>query len=521
MFARFVITMAALLVSCYSFSTTISSDNATQIEQQGAVQQLSIEKMIHYPKVIDQLYQSTNYRLNWQNESDVKQLIFQLNLVALAGVTREFDNQVHRINQISRQGDNLDFDLVMTDSLLMYLSYLEQLPRQGVNWLFANNSQVTLPPPSIETLSVLSNELTVGKLSNFLTSLHSPLQTHADFNTAFTSLTQHSYYRYPLYLQPESLKVGDPMKNKDWLVKRIAVAGVDVSYVDMDTPWYDDNLELAVKEFQRIHGLQQDGVIGPNTLRWINFSPKQRLHLLALNAERSRIWAKERDNVVFVNVPGYEVTYWHNGRPLFESKVVVGKSDRKTPIMTVTMESVILNPTWNVPWKIMVKDILPKVKRNPMYLVNHNIDIIRSWVSPEVIDPTTINWAEVNPETFPYRMRQASGAKNALGLYKFNMPNPQAIYMHDTPSKYLFDRDRRAFSSGCVRVENADELAELLFRSQGLEDRFEKKRESAFHSNTTVPLGERIRVHFIYQTAWLEEGVLNYRDDIYSYDNKG
>ncbi len=523
MFAR-LLTITALLVPFCSFSTTISLDNASQTEQEGAVQQLSIGKMIHYPRVIDQLYQSTSYRLNWQNESDVEQFMFQLSLVALADVTREFDNQVQRINHIRWQGDSLDFDLVMTDSLLMYLSYLEQLPHQGVNWLFANKAKVALPAPSIETLSVLSNELTVGKLSNFLASLRSPLQRHAGFKSAYSSLIKHEQHHYPLYLQSGILRVGDPIKNKALLVERIAIVGVDVSYVEMETPWYDEDLELAIKEFQRIHGLKEDGIIGPNTLRWINFSPKQRLHLLALNAERSRIWAKERDNVVFVNVPGYQVTYWHNGRPLFESKVVVGKISRKTPIMTVNMKSVILNPTWNVPWKIMVEDILPKVKRDPMYLIHQNIEIIHSWQSPEVIDPTTIDWAEVNPETFPYRMRQGSGVKNALGLYKFYMPNAQAIYMHDTPSKYLFNRDKRAFSSGCVRVENADQLAELLFRTQGLEERFARKRETAYssyRSNTSVPLGEQIPVHFIYQTAWLEEGVLNYRDDIYSYDKKG
>ncbi len=511
--------MTALLVPFCSFSTPVSLDNASQTEQKGAVQQLSIEKLIHYPRVIDQLYQATNYRLNWQNDSDVEQFIFQLNLVALADVSKEFDNQVHRINQIRWQGDTLDFDLVMTDSLLMYLSYLEQLPVQGVNWLFANKNKVMLPPPSIETLSVLSNELTVGKLGKFLASLRSPLQTDNDFNAAFSSLTQHTQYQYPLYHQAGLVRFGDPIQNKSSLVERIAIVGVNVSYVDLETPRYDRDLELAVKEFQRIHGLKQDGVIGPNTLRWINFSPRQRLHLLALNSERSRIWAKERDNVVFVNVPGYQVTYWHDGQPMFESKVVVGKSSRKTPIMTVNMESVILNPTWNVPWKIMVKDIIPKVKRNPMYLVHNNIQIIRSWTSREVIDPSTINWAMVNPRTFPYRMRQASGARNALGLYKFNMPNAQAIYLHDTPSKNLFQQDRRAFSSGCVRVENADQLAEVLFKTQGLEERFAKKRQSAYRSNTSVPLGERVPVHIIYQTAWLEGGTLNYRDDIYSYDN--
>ncbi|WP_182033783.1 L,D-transpeptidase family protein [Vibrio diabolicus] len=512
--------MTALMVPFFSFSTVVSLEASAQTEQEGAVQKLSVEKMIHYPEVIDQLYQSTNYRLNWENESDIEQFLFQVNLVALAGVTDEFENQLHRINQVRWQGDNLDFDLVMTDSLLMYLSYLEQLPEEGINWLFANKAHVILPAPSIDTLSVLSNEITVGKLSQFLASLRSPLQTDEAFYSAYSSLSEHAQYQYPIYEQTGLARVGDQLENKPLLIERMEVVGVDVSYLDITTQQYDEELELAVKEFQRIHGLKEDGVIGPNTIRWINFSPQERLHLLALNSERSRIWSKDRDNVVFVNVPGYEVTYWHDGKPLFESKVVVGRASRKTPIMSGTLDSVILNPTWNVPWTIMVKDIIPKVKRNPMYLINHNIQIIRSWTSNEIIDPTTINWATVNPRTFPYRMRQASGLHNALGLYKFNMPNPQAIYLHDTPSKNLFERDRRAFSSGCVRVEHADQLAELLFKTQGLEERLAKKRESTRRSNTSVPLGERIQVHIIYQTAWLEEGTLYYRDDIYKYDHR-
>ncbi|WP_045403000.1 L,D-transpeptidase family protein [Vibrio campbellii] len=519
--ARFLM-ITALLVPFCSFSTVVSLDASAQTEQEGAVEKLSVEKMIHYPEVIDQLYQSTNYRLNWENEDDVAQLIFQMELVTLADVTQEFDNQLRRIEQVREQGDQLDFDLVMTDSLLMYLSYLEQVPEEGINWLFANKVHVKFPAPSIETLSLLSNEITVGKLDQFLTELRSPLQMDESFNTAFSSLSTYAKFEFPLYQQDQRLaRAGDELFDKSSLIARMQIVGVEVGHLDTETTLYDENLELAVMEFQRIHGLKQDGIIGPNTLRWINFSPQQRLHSLALNAERSRIWSKERDNVVFVNVPGYEVTYWHDGQPLFESKVVVGKASRKTPIMTGTMDSVILNPTWNVPWKIMVKDIIPKVKRNPMYLMEHNIQIIRSWTSREIIDPTTINWATVNPRTFPYRMRQSSGSHNALGLYKFNMPNPQAIYLHDTPSKNLFNQDRRAFSSGCVRVEHADQLAELLFKTQGLEERLAKKRQSGRRSNTSVPLTERIQVHIIYQTAWLEEGTLYYRDDIYQYDHQG
>ena len=518
MIARFLM-ITALLVPFCSFSTVVSLDASAQTEQEGAVEKLSVEKIIHYPEVIDQLYQSTNYRLNWENEDDVAQLIFQMELVSLADVTQEFDNQLRRIEQVREQGDELDFDLVMTDSLLMYLSYLEQVPVEGINWLFANKVHVKFPAPSIETLSLLSNEITVGKLDQFLTDLRSPLQMDESFNTAFSSLSTYAKFEFPLYQQDQRLaRVGDELFNKSSLIARMQIVGVEVGHLDTETTLYDENLELAVMEFQRIHGLKQDGIIGPNTLRWINFSPQQRLHSLALNAERSRIWSKERDNVVFVNVPGYEVTYWHDGQPLFESKVVVGKASRKTPIMTSTMDSVILNPTWNVPWKIMVKDILPKVRADESYLASNNFRVIDGWRTMETIDPELIDWQSINFNSFPYRMRQEAGSRNALGLYKFNTPNNRAIYLHDTPSKGLFNDDFRAYSSGCIRVEHAEELAELLFATKV---RKAPQQDGSLGPNTKVRLKKRIPVHIIYQTVLFEEEGIQYRGDVYQYDKEG
>lgn len=520
MFARILLT-TALMVPFFSFSTVVSQNATADTEQTGAVAQLSIEKMIHYPEVVDRLYQSTSYRLNWEDEDIAQQFLFQLQVLSLAEVSPVFQDQIRRVAYVEAEGDALDYDLVMTDTLLMYLSYLEQVQEHGLQWLFGQTEDVSLPEPSIEVLTALSTEITIGKLEQFLINLSSPLQSDPAFNQSFYSLRDYAKLDYPTYQQQGLARVGDVLENKPILLERMQVVGIDVDDLLYSGPQFDEELEMAIKAFQKIHGLKQDGIIGPNTIRWVNFSPEQRLHLLALNSERSRLWAKERDNVVFVNVPGYEVTYWHNGEALFESKVVVGRTTRKTPIMTGTLDSVILNPTWNVPWKIMVKDIIPKVKKNPMYLLEQNIQIIRSWDSSEIIDPTTIHWASVNPRSFPYRMRQSSGSHNALGLYKFNMPNPQAIYLHDTPSKNLFQEDRRAFSSGCVRVENAEQLAELLFKTQGLEERLEKKRESGREANTSVPLSERIQVHIIYQTAWLEGGTLYYRDDIYQYDHQG
>lgn len=217
-----------------------------------------------------------------------------------------------------------------------------------------------------------------------------------------------------------------------------------------------------------MHGLQTDGVIGPQTMKWLNTSVTERLALLALNAERIRLWPTQQDSMIVVNVPGFDMKYWDAGREVFESKVVVGKTTRPTPVMNTKLDSLIINPTWNVPHKIMVEDILPMVKRDSEYLANHHMEIIRGWSDPEVIDPALIDWEAVEPETFPYRLRQQAGVQNALGTYKFNTPNSRAIYLHDTPSKHLFNNASRAFSSGCIRVENAEKFAQTLLANQGI-----------------------------------------------------
>ncbi|GAD75324.1 L,D-transpeptidase [Vibrio azureus] len=540
-----------------------ASDDSFKAEAKGAVASLAVEKRIHFPSLVDELYQNTNYQLHWVNEKSVEALMSQMQQVAFAGVTSEFAHQRQRIEQVRRRGDSSDIDLVMTDSLLMYLSYLEQLPEHGKEWLFSNKVEAFLPPVGQDMFNRLSNALNNGELNQFLASLKSPLQQEPVFQTTVSDLIEQSQQDIPLYTQKGLLKVGDELLERDKLIQRLAIVGIDVTEPskgveasghpgtdqvteieelsldvqelhtdasdtnpdasdtnasDNQASTYDEVLQSAVKDFQKMHGLKTDGVIGPKTLSWLNASPQQRLHSLALNSERSRIWSKDRNNTVFVNIPSYGVTYWHDGSPVFQSKVIVGRESRKTPIMTGTINSVILNPTWNVPRKIMVKDIIPKVQNNPMYLIKQNIQVIRSWESSAAIDPSTINWATVNPNTFPYRMRQSSGNHNALGLYKFNMPNPQAIYLHDTPSKGLFNTDRRAYSSGCVRVEYADKLAELLFKSQGLEARLAKKRRSGRRANNWVQLNELVQVHIIYQTVLIEDGELSYRDDIYHYD---
>ena len=181
------------------------------------------------------------------------------------------------------------------------------------------------------------------------------------------------------------------------------------------------------------------------------------------------------------------------------------------------MDSIVLNPTWNVPPKIMREDLIPQQKSNPSYLLSKGIDVIAGWTKITPIAVESIDWNSVKAKTFPYRMRQQSGDKNALGRYKFNTPNRRAIYLHDTPSKSLFNKDVRAFSSGCVRVEKASELANILMvREPGQQS----IQPDELGVNEKLKLKRRIPVELIYKTAWIEDGKMHFRTDIYGYDAK-
>jgi L,D-transpeptidase YcbB len=276
----------------------------------------------------------------------------------------------------------------------------------------------------------------------------------------------------------------------------------------------------AIKRFQQRHGLKADGVIGPLTQQWLALSQHERIRLLALNAQRLRLWSFRPNTGIVVNIPSYYMNLWLNGKKMLGSKVIVGRPSRQTPMIDSMLKSVVFNPYWNVPNSIMKKDIMPKVRLNRHYLSLHNYEVIKSWQSSQKISVNTIPYDFLLPNKFPYRLRQKPGISNALGLFKFNFPNNQSIYLHDTSSPILFKKHDRALSSGCIRVEEAKALARVLLAYSG---RSSKKFNSLSNTNKTRTIllgnGKNVPVDLIYQTAWVDEsGLVHHRSDIYKFD---
>ena len=281
---------------------------------------------------------------------------------------------------------------------------------------------------------------------------------------------------------------------------------------------YDNELVEAVKRFQAWQGLGADGAIGPATRDWLNVTPAQRAGVLALNIQRLRLLPTELSTGIMVNIPAYSLVYYQNGNQVLDSRVIVGRPDRKTPMMSSALNNVVVNPPWNVPPTLARKDILPKVRNDPGYLESHGYTVMRGWNSREAIDPWQVDWSTITASNLPFRFQQAPGPRNSLGRYKFNMPSSEAIYLHDTPNHNLFKRDTRALSSGCVRVNKASDLANMLLQDAGWND---KRISDALKQGDTryVNIRQSIPVNLYYLTAFVgADGRTQYRTDIYNYD---
>lgn len=558
---------AAIIAALPGTSHSVMSVAASQHQIQQA---FSPSEQPFYLPGLAGIYASRNMAPLWQDREAVQAFQQQLAEVALSGVQPQFTRWVERLTNPEIKG--LARDIVLSDAMLGYLQFVANVPTQGETWLYSN-VPYKLTMPSVAAINQWQNAVNGGGSRSFVVSLAPQHPQYAPMHSALKALlTDHrpwpqlrdsgtlrpgqisndvpalreilqrtgmltaathsstptpaddavptapvpvSQSNQPIAVSPSAASVNDLSAQApaatDNVVASATPAGDNV---------YDDALVEGVKRFQHWQGLADDGAIGPRTREWLNVSPQMRASLLALNIQRLRLLPDDMHNGIMVNIPNYSLTYYNNGATILSSRVIVGRPDRKTPLMRSALNNVVLNPPWNVPTTLVRQDIVPKVKQDPGYLYKHGYTLLSGWsADAEVIDPSMIDWHMVSAASFPYRIRQAPGAMNSLGRYKFNMPSSDAIYLHDTPNHGLFQRDIRALSSGCVRVNKASELADLLLQDVGWND--SRISDTLKQGDTRyVPIRHRIPVNLYYLTAWVAaDGQPQYRTDIYNYDN--
>jgi len=279
---------------------------------------------------------------------------------------------------------------------------------------------------------------------------------------------------------------------------------------------FDEAIDAAVRAFQRRHGLIEDGIVGPSTLRELNVPVATRIDQLRVNLERVR-WIAHAlpETYVAVNIPAAKVYLVRDGALLHEARAIVGRTSTPTPTFEASMRYIELNPTWTVPAGI-VGEILDEIRGDPAYLRRMDMRVLDRSGRP--VDPDPAQLLRYSARDFPYVFRQEPGPLNPLGSIKFVFPNRYNVYLHDTPSKQLFEREQRTFSHGCIRIEDPFRLAELI-----LDDPVRWNRSqllaAAEAGTRTITLADPLPVVIFYWTATSDgEGELNFYRDVYGRD---
>ena len=281
---------------------------------------------------------------------------------------------------------------------------------------------------------------------------------------------------------------------------------------------YTRELADAVRRFQKRNGMEANGVLGASTVRLLNIPVERRIDQIRINLERYRWFLSELEpTYVMVNIPDFSLHYVENGHLNWVSRVIVGQPARKTPIFKADMQYIIFNPQWVIPPTILAKDALPGIRKNTSYLSHKRLSVIDR--NGDIVDPETVNWSQYTSTNFPYRLQQSSGDQGSLGRVKFMLPNKHIVYLHDTPHKELFKKSTRAFSSGCIRVQNPLELAGLVLQDSVKWSRERINAVVGSNKTKTVFLPKRIPVFILYLTAYPEGEDILFRDDVYNRDN--
>lgn len=301
------------------------------------------------------------------------------------------------------------------------------------------------------------------------------------------------------------------------VLARLLIASGDLDPDGKEFVEYDDELQAAVLRFQSRHGLEPDALVGRATLRAMNVSAKQRVNQIRLTLDRLRqVLEKRRMDFVLINIPAFEMHLIRAGETVWSSKVVVGETEAETPLFEATMRSVVLNPTWTVPHSIASEELLPKIQNDLDFLSRGGYELRDREGSS--VDLTNVDWSSLNKNNFPYTLVQQSGPGNELGRVKFLFPNQYGVCMHDTPSKYLFEKYSRAFSHGCIRLDQPiDFAAELLNEEGWSREQIDAQLEST--ETRSVALTEPLPVVITYLTTAVDEaGTVYFYHDIYGKD---
>ena len=372
-----------------------------------------------------------------------------------------------------------------------------------------------------DVIKSLESILKFGNLTYFMKKLAPPHKEYARLKKALKKYRAIRAQGGWPYIDPgKTLKLGLKNSQVELLRRRLHISE-DLKVKHQGEDFFDTDTETAVKHFQRRHGYYPDGVVGEKTFKGLNTSVEKRIRQVELNLERWR-WLPHDlgERHIRVNIAAFHLQVVEKNHIVMQMRVVVGKPYTETPVFSELMTYLVLNPSWHIPHTIAVQRILPEIKKNPSYLKKENITVLSGW-NPDSfeVDATTIDWSKITAKNFTFHLKQEPGTDNTLGRIKFMFPNDYNIYLHDTPTKELFNETIRSFSAGCIRIEHPLELAEYLLSHYKNIDKFFLLERIALHKEESIHLPNPIPIHILYFTAWVDtDDIVQFRNDIYRRD---
>lgn len=467
---------------------------------------------------LSELYRREHYSLLWTSYKQVDALLAQLEALVDDGLepATYHPGAVRRAMQTAtREPLHRECsDVLASHAYLSALGHLAQgrLPQDRIEPVWHSPDAAVTPQAEARLMSIASDGL--KHLEHAFNKARPSLEQYNNLRKAYARLRDQPVPEWQPIPAGQTLRPGMADPRVPLLRHRLIADGYLLATAvapGTRDDRYSDLLVDALKAFQRRNALQDDGVLGANTLIELNATPADRLNQLRVNLERFRwLSADIEPRSLLVDIAGGRVIYFRDGSPQWEARIQVGRDTRQTPSIKSTVTRITLNPTWTVPPTILREDKLPQIRKNLDYLAQHNMQVLD--YQGQVLDAATVDWSD------PGRilLRQAAGPDNPLGRVAIRFANPYSIYLHDTPSQSLFARSQRTFSSGCVRVESVMQLVDLLL-SEGERERVARLLDSGqtYEYRPAAPTP----ILLAYWTAEADSsGLPRYRPDVYHRD---
>jgi len=499
-----------------------------RVEQLRSSGELQIgEATIAAFKLIPEIYEERRFGMLWTDPARIEELLGLIARIDREGLLPEdyhlstaralFDEVRHLEPQdpVARA----DLDMLLTDALIRlgyHLRFGKVDPEQmDPDWNFSRSMDGRDPVEVV--LAVIES----ASITEYLDHALRRQPFYKRFEIALAEYRKIAANGgWPQVPQGPVLKPGARDQRVVSLRERLAVTGDLGDAPVADRQLFDESLKQAVIRFQERHDLDADGIVGRDTLNALNVPVERRIDQFRISMERARwVFHDIQGDFIVTNIAGFYVLLIRDEEIVWRARAVVGKPFRKTPVFKADLKYLVFSPTWTVPPTILRKDVLPKVKEDLSYLERKNMVVLDR--KGKVIDPTTLDWDSYTGRNFPYAIRQQPGPHNALGRVKFIFPNEHFVFLHDTPSRELFKRSGRTFSSGCIRVENPFELAELLLEDPVKWNHDKIVEASGSDREKTVFLPEQLPVLLLYWTADVNDnGVIHFHKDVYNRDKR-